>query len=174
MKILVNGNGFDLAHGLPTSYTDFLEFCKRVKIIFSNTNLTKKQYEQECIQEWRIDSYVKKRLKEAFESRECRRKLQEGEHLDDVTTQDAAINELYTYIEHNTWLEYFWNCPSYVGENWIDFEAEISKVIQSLDSGRLQIEKNLQRFMKSNMMNCIRNMKCLYLDILWILQIKIF
>ena len=26
MYILVIGNGFDLAHGLPTKYTDFLKF----------------------------------------------------------------------------------------------------------------------------------------------------
>lgn len=30
MKILVIGNGFDLAHELPTKYPDFLEFCKQV------------------------------------------------------------------------------------------------------------------------------------------------
>lgn len=28
MKILVIGNGFDLAHSLPTSYSDFLKACK--------------------------------------------------------------------------------------------------------------------------------------------------
>lgn len=28
MNILVIGNGFDLAHGLPTRYTDFLDFIK--------------------------------------------------------------------------------------------------------------------------------------------------
>lgn len=28
MNILVIGNGFDLAHGLPTKYSDFLEFLK--------------------------------------------------------------------------------------------------------------------------------------------------
>ena len=28
MNILVIGNGFDLAHGLPTKYTDFLEWIK--------------------------------------------------------------------------------------------------------------------------------------------------
>ena len=28
MNILVIGNGFDLAHGLPTKYTDFLDFIK--------------------------------------------------------------------------------------------------------------------------------------------------
>ena len=28
MNILVIGNGFDLAHGLPTTYTNFLEFIE--------------------------------------------------------------------------------------------------------------------------------------------------
>ena len=28
MRILVIGNGFDLAHGLPTKYTDFLHSSK--------------------------------------------------------------------------------------------------------------------------------------------------
>ena len=31
MNILVIGNGFDLAHGLPTKYTDFLFFCSSDK-----------------------------------------------------------------------------------------------------------------------------------------------
>jgi len=26
MRILILGNGFDLAHNLPTKYTDFLEY----------------------------------------------------------------------------------------------------------------------------------------------------
>jgi len=37
MNILLIGNGFDLAHGLPTKYTDFLIFCKMIlKFIESN------------------------------------------------------------------------------------------------------------------------------------------
>lgn len=28
LDILIIGNGFDLAHGLKTSYKDFLEFCE--------------------------------------------------------------------------------------------------------------------------------------------------
>ena len=31
MNILVLGNGFDLAHGLPTSYKDFLNFVEALK-----------------------------------------------------------------------------------------------------------------------------------------------
>ncbi len=33
MNILVIGNGFDLAHGLPTRYTDFLEWIKDIEYI---------------------------------------------------------------------------------------------------------------------------------------------
>ena len=29
MNILVIGNGFDLAHGLQTTYKDFLNFCNK-------------------------------------------------------------------------------------------------------------------------------------------------
>lgn len=31
MNILVIGNGFDLAHGLPTKYGDFLKWVKEIK-----------------------------------------------------------------------------------------------------------------------------------------------
>ena len=39
MNILVIGNGFDLAHGLPTKYTDFLEFIKVIKQALSKSKL---------------------------------------------------------------------------------------------------------------------------------------
>lgn len=32
MDILIIGNGFDLAHGLKTSYKDFLDFCKEQRV----------------------------------------------------------------------------------------------------------------------------------------------
>lgn len=38
-KILLIGNGFDLAHGLPTSYSYFLDFCDKVeKYLLFNTD----------------------------------------------------------------------------------------------------------------------------------------
>lgn len=35
MKILLIGNGFDLAHKLPTRYKDFLDFCDKAKKIYT-------------------------------------------------------------------------------------------------------------------------------------------
>ena len=43
MNIIVIGNGFDLAHGLPTKYTDFLEFVKVLNNVLEERN---KDYEK--------------------------------------------------------------------------------------------------------------------------------
>lgn len=50
LKILVIGNGFDLAHGLKTTYDNFLDYCQSVKNIvespFSYTRFDKEQAEK--------------------------------------------------------------------------------------------------------------------------------
>lgn len=79
MDILIIGNGFDLAHGLPTRYTDFLDFCRDHR----------------------------------------------NSHKDNLYEFDKCINP-------NFWIDYFMKYNA--GENWADFENEISKVIMSLDS----------------------------------------
>ena len=47
MNILVLGNGFDLALGLPTKYTDFLEF---VKIVTRYCTVAKKRAKKNSYQ----------------------------------------------------------------------------------------------------------------------------
>lgn len=42
--------------------------------------------------------------------------------------------ELLDCIDNNFWIGYFLQCPMYKKENWIDFESEISRVIQSIDA----------------------------------------
>ncbi len=37
MNILVIGNGFDIAHGLPTKYVNFLEFVQAFNRVKSST-----------------------------------------------------------------------------------------------------------------------------------------
>ena len=38
MDILIIGNGFDLAHGLPTKYTDFLKFIGVIQQVIAIKN----------------------------------------------------------------------------------------------------------------------------------------
>lgn len=125
MNILVIGNGFDLAHGLPTKYGDFLEFCERVKGIYDfSKNASLGDYKAKYIDNWKMNDYIKTALLEAFERK----------HSQGIKISNRALEELYKHIRQNTWLEYFLKCHSFVGENWIDFELEISKVIQALDA----------------------------------------
>lgn len=41
MEILVLGNGFDLAHKLPTQYRDFLHFVEVIKLVVEGITLEK-------------------------------------------------------------------------------------------------------------------------------------
>ena len=45
MKILLLGNGFDLEHKLPTTYRDFLDFCKSVIAIYTSADCENAKYQ---------------------------------------------------------------------------------------------------------------------------------
>lgn len=142
MNILVLGNGFDLEHKLPTSYHNFLEFCQKARKIYTIIDEgSLENYTQTNLDDWEMDTYVKELLSDAFGKRtSIKIPHEDGTYGLDVSTPNKALDELYCHIGHNTWLEYFLNCPSYIGENWIDFESEISRVIQALDAARFQVE----------------------------------
>ncbi len=112
MNILVIGNGFDLAHGLPTKYWDFLDWVKD----FLELNSYNK-YERERI--------LRNVNKSAY-----------GYFLDLFSKKEKEniCKELRQTICDNGWIYYFLHCNMYQKENWIDFENEISKVIQWFDS----------------------------------------
>lgn len=152
MEVLIIGNGFDLAHKLPTTYKDFLEFGKMARRIYTYQNSTSPLvYQQECIDGWDMNIMVKSLLRDAFDKRECKTKmLDKGMGDTEVSTPNESLNELYTLIKSNLWFDYFLKCPSFVGENWIDFESEISRIIQVFDEirNRLTNEESFQDFNK--------------------------
>lgn len=47
--------------------------------------------------------------------------------------QNNVRRDLFKMIKNNTWIEYFMEVKSDKDETWIDFESEISQVIQSID-----------------------------------------
>lgn len=57
-----------------------------------------------------------------------------------VRTSNAVLDEWYDLLKGNLWINYFMKYSSPTGENWIDFEAEISRVIQQFDRVRKHIE----------------------------------
>ena len=107
MNILVIGNGFDLAHGLPTRYMDFLEFIEKYEEYYNNSFV------------YCDYTYIAVYFKDLKENR------------------SDIYNQINSLINENRWIHHFLTLKD---ENmlknkptWIDFESEISKVIQTLD-----------------------------------------
>lgn len=136
MEILLIGNGFDLEHDLPTSYKNFLDFCMMVKHIYT-LDINEKNYKKKYLDKWDMNNSIKARLFESFQNRKREMIPSEvGRYITKTTVEDKILTELYSYIEHNTWLEYFYTCSSNMGDNWIDLESEIARVIKALENAR--------------------------------------
>lgn len=127
MNILVIGNGFDLAHGLPTKYRDFLEFARVIRQVVKIRN----EESSKDIDWGEINPKIKKAI------------------IDDET--NGKLNSFYgskqckNLLKDNIWIDYFLQRNMFHKENWIDFESEISNVIQRIDSDmhRLSNDCNL-------------------------------
>ncbi len=69
-RILLIGNGFDLAHGLPTSYSYFLDFCDKVSRMFTYLmHIDDKAYEKSALNTWDVDDSIKDKLLEWYKKR---------------------------------------------------------------------------------------------------------
>jgi len=106
VNILIIGNGFDLAHHLPTQYSDFLDFVKAYK------ETSGSEYDQ-------FVSRIKENNKD-------------------------LCKEIGGLIENNVLLDYFLSiykdrCKE-GKKGWIDFESEISFIVQKLDEAKQDIE----------------------------------
>lgn len=137
MNILVLGNGFDLAHGLPTKYEHFLEFVdiyKKYRNILIPGESRKSAWEKE------------EGLRQEFLL-----------YLANLCDQKKKIfAELAEMISENIWIDYFLSVFTQMKqagrEGWIDFESEIARVIQTLDDVRIQTRDSLRLHLKSEKM----------------------
>lgn len=118
MNILVIGNGFDLAHDLPTSYRDFLDFTKAYE-----------KYKDVCMagesvkEEWeKVDEANREFI--VYFANLCDQKKKLFVELNELTM-------------NNLWLKHFYGVQ--LKQGWIDFESEISRIIQILESVRIQV-----------------------------------
>ncbi len=124
MNILIIGNGFDLAHGLPTKYTDFLKFIQAYK-----------KYKELCNSGKSADEEWKESLNEEKNQLLYLKDLCEN--------REDLFHELGEMIFENVWINYFneiYEQQVKMGKDgWIDFESEMSAIIQALDCARKEI-----------------------------------
>ena len=135
--ILILGNGFDLAHGLPTKYSNFLDFCWRVERIWTygdvNDQTTIENFKNTYINGWKIDSTIKERILEEFAER---RSVAVDEGDFDIVVDSSELSEIHECLKDNIWYMYLkklYEKNRMRGENWIDFESEIRLVIKAVD-----------------------------------------
>lgn len=125
MNILVIGNGFDLAHELPTRYTDFLEFIKLFTDCYEKVKNGTMDWLYFDINN-QVNFFLKKWFSAYYEN-------ENGQRKEEKKATVKIIDEFYDNIEDNFWIDYFLQCNMHGKENWIDFESEISDLIKSLD-----------------------------------------
>ncbi len=127
-NILVIGNGFDLAHGLPTRYLDFLDFCYKIQSYSVNI-----EHEPVSLE---LFTPVPSSLKLSSNIKLW------GFADDNVfvetlknKSQEWGIYPLYDQIKKNimdnVWLKHFYTKAE--DKTWVDFETEISRIIAVLD-----------------------------------------
>ena len=111
-KVLIIGNGFDLAHGLLTDYRDFLKIMKDPDDFL-------KYYE------------IKKGKPHVgvYDSNN-----QWNRYLEDTEKSDVLeINKMVNILKTNSWAQYYAKCNAEI-EGWVDFEREMQPVIDMFNS----------------------------------------
>ena len=118
MHILLLGNGFDLHYKLPTKYNNFLN---TVDFLLNNYNFDMKTIG---------DVFGNMLLREKDEFIE-RSYYEYQDVYDKVELDDSKITELLESMKDNIWFNYF--VSSFNKDiGWIDFEKEISLVVEVL------------------------------------------
>ena len=108
-KVLILGNGFDLAHDLPTLYNNFLDFCERICKIYTNDFLVSlNEYICSDLVNWKINDCVKNELIKSYKNR-VYETVNTGtvSYIKDIKTSNKDFDKLYSYIKANIWYNYF-------------------------------------------------------------------
>lgn len=103
MNILLIGNGFDLEHGLPTRYKDFLDFCRKVKQLYTTANKISKVQLLAEYENWKTDVSIKDALLSVLDEHDATcQELDNSKRDGRVLELKKLLDELYGRIENNT------------------------------------------------------------------------
>lgn len=115
-RILIIGNGFDLAHFLPTKYEHFIHTMKVVEEAPSDRSLSFDYLYKDFLDS---EDYILVKCKELY-------KIEELE----ITAQKVDILK-YKLID-NGWFQFFKSQVDSGIDTWIDFENEVEKLLNSV------------------------------------------
>ena len=141
--ILVIGNGFDLAHGLKTKYTDFLDFIikKKDEDIDRAVNKSVNRHAQGKSNQ----NQIKQNLRDFYKKHlvDSRKKISRTRlmsHVQRSLKSGFLLHaRIFTYIFtfNNIWINYFRivreDKRKQIGDDWVDFESEIEYSVKMLE-----------------------------------------
>lgn len=156
LNILVIGNGFDLALGWPSKYTDFLNFIKVFQMAYNNRDYQDARVTEDCIRD--LNNRIAR-----YPMEDEKKKLEDLKHFWDRFSKafgDKKINQIfgdfYFCILENRWIRYFqeiYDNNLIAGENWIDLENEIKEVIKVLENDAIKIDVRNYSSMEINIID---------------------
>lgn len=117
MKVLMLGNGFDLSYGLLTKYSNFL-------------NIVSYMEKRPLFGEMKISDIVGQASLHAIDGSIARSYTQHKLAYEQVACDVNVLANLVHLIENNIWFKYL-QASFNRDVGWIDFEKEISTVIQT-------------------------------------------
>lgn len=121
VKILVIGNGFDLAHELPTKYINFLTFLKSFR---ENAFINQKNASSEyIIFETDDEETVKAKRKFIYD------KTVELNSISYPSIPKEYLQFIFNNTNQNSLIKYYILRSKKLSENWIDFEKELEQVV---------------------------------------------
>lgn len=136
-KILIIGNGFDRAHGLPTTYSDFLNMCASVVHYYSS---------------------VYHESPPSFRKWSSLEKAREFQNRIDPETFD----KLREALDDNFWVEEFMERRELLGGYWLNFETEIERVVYSLVNDAKQVSNEIVKKVSDRVLNSYAHSKGFY------------
>lgn len=131
MTILVLGNGFDIAHGLPTKYSNFLQFLDAIRsaLEYGEHKETMSALDEKL---GKLNPAMADMIKKNMES------APSGNSLEGNLFEQADM--WHNLMDKKYWIGRFEKIIS--GEKWIDFEEVIKETIIAIDSLIKLTEKN--------------------------------
>ncbi|MBP3946587.1 AbiH family protein [Psychrobacter sp. K31L] len=132
-KILILGNGFDLAHFLPTKYDHFMHAMRNVEAYSQDTPMTFQELYTDLISN---ENYFFGNTINFYKT-------------EDVVLPLEKVKELQDKLKKNGWFQYF---KSYIDsgiDTWIDFENEMETVLDAVCHMITEIESNIEYFVST-------------------------
>lgn len=119
-KTLIIGNGFDIYHGFPTRYNDFLYLAENWDYFYERYKNSPSYNEQ--------DGTITIELDDGKLSLDSLSDYAKHKNL----FHEDKIDYLNKHITSNKWINYFLHIK-FNGKGWVDFEAEIYTVLKTID-----------------------------------------